>query len=248
MFYNNLVQEAFPEMMKSRLKSVVLHAKILNMGSPKALIALAIDPPKLSLVYVGRRRIYRKNHHHSCWSEYLSAIHTIVEFRPCRTCLSCIGLRIPSQIVWPLSTFTRLGCENLRVAICDFRKKDDEKVWANQYLVQRPVMREIVNLVKEIQRRLETMNIAVNENPSLELTEERGILLKIVIAGTFYPNYFVEISKELQSSNNSRISRFSGGSAWPLVSLNKYYFVSVQSIDMKIVSARRSLMAINKSV
>ncbi|CAG7672511.1 unnamed protein product, partial [Allacma fusca] len=23
----------------------------------------------------------------------------------------------------------------------DFRKKDDEKVWANQYLVQRPVMR-----------------------------------------------------------------------------------------------------------
>ncbi|CAG7727696.1 unnamed protein product, partial [Allacma fusca] len=47
-FYNNLVQEAFPEMMKSSLESVVLHAKMLNMGSPKALLALAIDPPKLS--------------------------------------------------------------------------------------------------------------------------------------------------------------------------------------------------------
>ncbi|CAG7819656.1 unnamed protein product, partial [Allacma fusca] len=51
---------------------------------------------------------------------------------------------------------------------CDFREKDDEKVWTNQYLVQRPVMGEIFNLVKEIQRRLARMNIAVNENPSLQ--------------------------------------------------------------------------------
>ncbi|CAG7831756.1 unnamed protein product, partial [Allacma fusca] len=35
-------------MMKSSLESVVLHAKILNMGSSKALLALAMDPPKLS--------------------------------------------------------------------------------------------------------------------------------------------------------------------------------------------------------
>ncbi|CAG7683651.1 unnamed protein product, partial [Allacma fusca] len=41
---NNLVQEAFPEMMKSSFESVVQHAKIFNM----TLLALAIDPPKLS--------------------------------------------------------------------------------------------------------------------------------------------------------------------------------------------------------
>ncbi|CAG7831086.1 unnamed protein product, partial [Allacma fusca] len=73
-------------------------------------------------------------------------------------------------------------------------------------------------------RRLETMNIAVNENPSLELTEERGILLKIVIAGAFYPNYFVrnrpkkneyekEISKELIGRNPATTVVFQGFSA-----------------------------------
>ena len=35
-------------MKKSSLESVVLHAKMLNMGSPVAILALAIDPPKIS--------------------------------------------------------------------------------------------------------------------------------------------------------------------------------------------------------
>ena len=35
-------------MAKSCLENVVLHAKMLDMGSPQGLLALAIDPPKKS--------------------------------------------------------------------------------------------------------------------------------------------------------------------------------------------------------
>ena len=37
-------------MVKSSLENVVLKVKNLNMGSPKSILALAIDPPKLSLI------------------------------------------------------------------------------------------------------------------------------------------------------------------------------------------------------
>ena len=40
-------QEAGSEMTKSSLENVVLRVKKLGMGSPKAMLALALDPPKL---------------------------------------------------------------------------------------------------------------------------------------------------------------------------------------------------------
>lgn len=44
-FYETLEQEASPEMLRSSLESVVLQVKLLNMDSPKAILALAVDPP-----------------------------------------------------------------------------------------------------------------------------------------------------------------------------------------------------------
>jgi len=49
-FYDQMPQEAVPEMGKASLEAVVLQVKILNMGSPEEILALAIDPPKLSCI------------------------------------------------------------------------------------------------------------------------------------------------------------------------------------------------------
>lgn len=40
-------ESAVPELIRTPLENIVLKAKILNMGSPQALLALAMDVPKL---------------------------------------------------------------------------------------------------------------------------------------------------------------------------------------------------------
>lgn len=39
------MQEPIPEMLRSSLESVTLQVKQLDMGSPKSILALAVDPP-----------------------------------------------------------------------------------------------------------------------------------------------------------------------------------------------------------
>jgi HrpA-like RNA helicase len=43
-----MYQEALPEMEKASLEAVVLQVKILNMGSPEEILAIALDPPRQS--------------------------------------------------------------------------------------------------------------------------------------------------------------------------------------------------------
>lgn len=43
-----LEKEATPDMLRCPLEKVVLQSKQLQMGEPKAILALALDPPNLS--------------------------------------------------------------------------------------------------------------------------------------------------------------------------------------------------------
>lgn len=43
-----MVTDLKPEMLRCPLEGVVLRAKLLNMGNPHAILALAMDPPNLS--------------------------------------------------------------------------------------------------------------------------------------------------------------------------------------------------------
>lgn len=48
-FHKNFLREhPIPEMLSSPLENIILKAKLLNMGSPKSLLALALDKPSLS--------------------------------------------------------------------------------------------------------------------------------------------------------------------------------------------------------
>jgi ATP-dependent RNA helicase TDRD9 len=48
-FYeNNMQEQSTPEILRCPLESVVLKAKMLNMGSPASILAFALDPPNLS--------------------------------------------------------------------------------------------------------------------------------------------------------------------------------------------------------
>jgi hypothetical protein len=46
--FQELDQESKPEMLRSGLEALVLRVKTLDMGSPKEILSLALEPPKLS--------------------------------------------------------------------------------------------------------------------------------------------------------------------------------------------------------
>lgn len=47
-FYRRLEQNSLPEMQISSLENVILRVKKFNMGSPRELLCLALDPPSIS--------------------------------------------------------------------------------------------------------------------------------------------------------------------------------------------------------
>lgn len=76
-----------------------------------------------------------------------------------------------------------------------FVNPEAERLWANRYFLQVRSLKEMSALVDELTDRLDRLGMrtragrqAVNWSPA-----ERSIVLKCVIAGAFYPNYFMRM-------------------------------------------------------
>lgn len=71
--------------------------------------------------------------------------------------------------------------------------EDAEHAWATRYMINLRSIREMHLLVKELRARLSAFGIKQHNiyEPPQWLTWEKAIILKIIIAGAFYPNYFV---------------------------------------------------------
>uniref|UniRef100_A0A8W7PTX5 Uncharacterized protein n=1 Tax=Anopheles coluzzii TaxID=1518534 RepID=A0A8W7PTX5_ANOCL len=69
----------------------------------------------------------------------------------------------------------------------------DTTDWCNRYMLDRKSLIEMAELVQEITMRLKTANIRVvsGANNARWTDRERTVVLKVVMAGAFYPNYFI---------------------------------------------------------
>ncbi|KAL5273653.1 TDRD9 family protein [Megaselia abdita] len=76
------------------------------------------------------------------------------------------------------------------------RKSEEEHTWARRYYLNARSLREMSYLIEEIKKRLVHLNFQEFDGTeqTLLLEREKAILLKICIAGAFYPNYFVRSS------------------------------------------------------
>lgn len=70
---------------------------------------------------------------------------------------------------------------------------DNEYMWANQNYINIRSIREMHLLVKDIKDRLNGFGIKQNHSTQFSQWEEweKAIILKVIIAGAFYPNYFL---------------------------------------------------------
>lgn len=235
-----LAKEAAPEMLRAPLENLVLKAKVLDMGEPKAILALSLDPPDLGnlertilllkeagallnntneiqkldgeLTDLGRVMANLPLDIHITKLIMLGHVFSVLK----DTIIIAASLSVKDMFSSPfrqklLAYNVKLSWAGNSCSDCiafmnvykvwitekaNRRITSDaaEKKWAMRNFVQIRVLREVKALVTELTLRLEKMGIreSAGVNKVVWSEQERPFILKITIAGAFYPNYFVK--------------------------------------------------------
>ncbi|XP_011696838.1 PREDICTED: putative ATP-dependent RNA helicase TDRD9 [Wasmannia auropunctata] len=240
-FYENYLRdEALPEILRAPLANVILKTKLLDMGEPKALLALSLDPPNLSniqntilllkevgallnrgtqevdgdLTPLGRvmaslpldvrvTKLIILGHIfdllpdtiiiaacmtvkdmfniglHELESTYYEKLHwSAGSDSDCIACLNAFK-------VW------RNDKANRRIT-----NPYQEKEWARRRSLRVRSLREIDAFIAEITHKLRMFGISETMGPDKitwdNLCIDTYFVLKFIIAGAFYPNYFIK--------------------------------------------------------
>ncbi|CAG7724752.1 unnamed protein product [Allacma fusca] len=100
-----------------------------------------------------------------------------------------------------------------------------EKYWCNAHYIQVSQMREIRNLVDDLEERLKRFGIFGNAGgctndsalDSAEISKEAALMLKIAVAGAFYPNYFQPHSSSSNDYARERTKEVGGNDVFSTV-------------------------------
>ncbi|KAL6256192.1 hypothetical protein P5V15_012308 [Pogonomyrmex californicus] len=240
-FYDTVLrEEALPEMLRAPLANVILKTKLLNMGEPKALLALSLDPPNLSnirntillLKEVGAllnrgtqefdgdltplghvmaslpldvhiTKLIVLGHLFDVLQDAIIIAASMsvkdlfnIKFRDFETTYH-------EKVHWSGNSGSdSIACLNaFKVWRNDkvhrrITNPADEKEWARRKSLRVRSLREVDAFVTEITYKLnffgikEMMDLGKISWESLEI--DRTFVLKFIIAGAFYPNYFVK--------------------------------------------------------
>ncbi|XP_015171720.1 PREDICTED: probable ATP-dependent RNA helicase spindle-E [Polistes dominula] len=284
-FYNSVLpEEASPEMLRAPLENIFLQAKVLNMGEPKAILALCLDPPDLSniertilLLKESGALLNTENTTHALDGE-LTDLGRIMAAVPLN--IKITKLIMLGHLFSVLRDTIIIGCSmSIKDMFCNpFGKKllaynvkltwandsesdciaflnvykvwtrekanrrlnsrDIEKRWAKRQFVQIKVLREIESLVLEVTKKLKDFNIveSVGINKVKWDDEIRPLILKIVIAGAFYPNYCikrqntVEMEEQHKILNGLDITRTVYLQGWPINQPGFLYARKIQNL------------------
>ncbi|XP_067013969.2 probable ATP-dependent RNA helicase spindle-E [Anabrus simplex] len=242
-FYESeLEEEGMPEILRCPLERVVLQAKLLDMGEPKALLALSLDPPDLTnlentvlllkeagallltvngipnkydgdITFMGRVMAKLPVDIHVAKLIVLGHVFSVLE--------ECVimGAAMSLKSMFSARFQKRLEAYHSKLTWADGSCSDSiaflnayqvwrhhklngyftrstgkgEESWAKSSYIQIRVMREVAALVNDLKLRLKRLNIeeSVGQGRVTWNDVQKPLVLKIVIAGAFYPNYFV---------------------------------------------------------
>uniref|UniRef100_A0A182VKH7 Probable ATP-dependent RNA helicase spindle-E n=1 Tax=Anopheles merus TaxID=30066 RepID=A0A182VKH7_ANOME len=234
-FEHGMAQSIEPEMVRCPLSNVVLKTKLLDMGPPHTILALAMSPPNLSdvsntvlqlkelgallrtakgvydlqdgdITYLGNIMSTLPLDIHLAKLVVLGYVFSVLE----EAIVIAAGMNV-KNIFCQLRTIEALrvkrhfanGSASDGIAILNAYNwwrsikeqgtGGDTTEWCNRYMLDRKSLIEMAELVQEITMRLKTANIRVvsGANNARWTDRERTVVLKVVMAGAFYPNYFI---------------------------------------------------------
>ncbi|XP_062851750.1 ATP-dependent RNA helicase TDRD9 [Trichomycterus rosablanca] len=90
----------------------------------------------------------------------------------------------------------------------EFRRPKDEQEWGKENCIQIKRIREVAELFEDLKKRVSQFNMHITESSSpsdYTSTHTQKFILQVVIAGAFYPNYFLQgtLEEELASKDLS---------------------------------------------
>ncbi|XP_050405391.2 ATP-dependent RNA helicase TDRD9 [Patella vulgata] len=262
-FEDFLPDHGVPEMQRCPLESLVLKTKIFDMGEPKALLGLALSPPRLDeiertvlnlkeagalatgvhgitskhdgdLTYIGRvladlpldiriGKLLVLGHVFGLLEECIiigAALSLKSIFaKPFKAKLEAYKHKqgwSDSSLSDCLAILNAYKVWDEKRKMHEFKRAGQgERKWGELNFIQIRRMNEVSELVKEIEQRLQRFSIEKsrqrpNFKKDIKDPQER-LLLKIVIAGAFYPNYFMKTESDeteaiKQLSNNDAMN------------------------------------------
>ncbi|XP_078671642.1 ATP-dependent RNA helicase TDRD9-like isoform X2 [Branchiostoma floridae x Branchiostoma belcheri] len=262
-YYEHLQEYGDPEMQRCPMEQLVLKVKLLDLGEPKAILGLALQPPNLDnieltvltlkevgalstvtsgevnpydgdLTFIGRvlaalpvdirvGKLLLLGHVFGFLREVLviGASLSLKSFfaKPFRGDLASYR----SKMAWSEDSFS--DCLAMLYAYRGWQEvsqsgqctsRQQEVAWARKNMIQLKRIKEMSAVAKELQDRLANFNIRVSRdrNPHQnyrdpeQKREEDELILKMILAGAFYPNYFTcdasdeaEAVRDLSGSN-----------------------------------------------
>ncbi|XP_060606288.1 ATP-dependent RNA helicase TDRD9-like isoform X2 [Ruditapes philippinarum] len=242
-FEHRLPEYGTPEMRRCPLDKLILQVKVLDLGEPKAILALALSPPNLddiernilTLKEVGALSTKGTGNPHDGELTFVGRVLAELPvdtkigkmlmlghvFGLLEECL-IIGAAMSLKSVFAQPFKLRLeayrhklewanGSQSDSIAILNAyktweRKREQgefkrsggggEVGWGKNYYLQIRRLKEIQELIKDIEKRLMKFNIMRPQHAPVyahTLSEDQEkLLLKVVLCGAFYPNYFVK--------------------------------------------------------
>lgn len=243
-----LQEETIPEMLRTPLANTILKTKVLNMGEPKALLALSLDPPNLSnlrntmllLKEVGA--LLDRGENIQEFDGELTPLGHVMASLPLDIRISKLiilghifGILQDAIIIaasmsikdifnidfhelestyneklyWAAkSDSDSIACLNaFKVWRNDKANRritnpQEEKEWAKRKSLRVKSLREIDAFIAEITMKLRRFGIketmGSNKNTWENLCIDRTFIIKVIIAGAFYPNYFVKFPYKVE--------------------------------------------------
>ena len=243
-FYHELPDYATPEILRCPLEQLVLQTKLLDIGEPKKVLGVALDPPNigniertiLSLKEMGAMLLMSTNSLNSSMSYYpydgeLTALGRVIAKLPVDVRIgklmvlghifgflretviigASLSLRAffarpfrseheayKHKFSWARKSFSDCFACLHAYTVWEhyrnngsFRSAEDEIQWGKQNYVQIRRLKDVADLVKELLNRLDHDGIRCNDDLK-DLTDDDEIILKVICAGAFYPNYFIQ--------------------------------------------------------
>lgn len=238
-FYENALPEfGVPEMQRCPLEQIILKVKLLDIGPPKVVLRLAMQPPDpddiertvLLLKQVGALTIKMKNDTINPYDGELTFFGKVLGSLPIDIylgkllilgyvfgCLEeCLvisaSMSLQSFFAKPFKrdfnayvkkmawdAYSHSDCIVTLNAYKEWstlkRRKGfprGETAWCKENLIQPGRIREVEELVTDLTNRLKDLNLRTNQplHQKASNSDESLLILKLVICGAFYPNYF----------------------------------------------------------
>uniref|UniRef100_A0A8C4SZJ9 RNA helicase n=1 Tax=Erpetoichthys calabaricus TaxID=27687 RepID=A0A8C4SZJ9_ERPCA len=197
---DQIPDHVIPEILRSPLASTMLKVKVLDMGDPRAILGSALSPPSLDdvektvlqLKTIGALSVICKGATDNQYDGDLTFLGRILAHLPVDLYLG--KMVVLGHVFGCLEECLIIGM--LIIITCNIHLLTHSVLLSKSnvaHYIQIKRIKEVAELFEDLKERVAQFNMLTEDDTlslSYEQTNKQKFILQVVIAGSFYPNYF----------------------------------------------------------